>query len=38
MNRVIISKETETIIKDIPTNRSPEPDSFTDEFYQTLME
>ena len=37
-NRPIPSTEIETVIKNIPTNKSPEPDSFTGEFYQTLRE
>ena len=36
INRPITSTETETLIKNLPTNQSPGPDGFTSEFYQTL--
>ena len=35
-NRPITSNETETIIKNLPTNKSPGPDGFTGELFKPL--
>ena len=38
LNRPITSTETETIIRNLPGNKSPRPDSFTGEFHQLFIE
>ena len=38
INRLTTSNEIETVIKNLPTNKSPGADGFTGEYYQTFRE
>ena len=38
MNRPLTRAETETVIKNLPTNKCPGPDGLTGKFYQMFRE
>ena len=38
LNRPMTSTEIKTVIRNLPANKSPEPDNFTGEFYQKFRE
>ena len=38
INKPITSNEIETVIKNLPTNKSPGPEGFTGKFFQTSRE
>ena len=38
MSRAITTTEIKTVVKNLPTNKSPGPNGFTNEFYHTFKE
>lgn len=38
LNRYVTRKEIESIIKSLSTKKSPEPDIYTEEFYNSFLE
>ena len=38
LNRPITSTKIKTVVKNLPTNKTPGPDGFTGEFYQKFRE
>ena len=38
LNRLITSKEDESVIKNLPTNKCPGPDGFSGKYYQIFKE
>ena len=38
LNKLITSTEVKTVVRNLPANKSPGPDGFTDEFYEKFRE